>query len=135
MQKRQGNNLLILYPATLAKNVIGLEGMVTEAGRVSVSIPAGDWLLNTDGLYVCSLSVEGLRAYHDVDVILLPTGRSAVTLMGGVVGEGSVTLISGTLPSDTADMTLIIKETFGQEDGQGVVAVLNARGVMGAVYV
>lgn len=135
MQMRQGADLFLLYPATLAENVIGLEGMVMELQRSQVSIPASDWLLNVDGLYVCSVSLSGVTAAQDVDVIILPTSKSAATLLGGEISEGSITLLSSTLPTDTMDILLKIKQPFAAEGMTGVVAVLNARGPMGAVYV
>lgn len=135
MQMRQGANLYLLYPATLAENVIGLEGVVMEVSRSQVSIPAADWLLNVDGLYVCSVALSGVTTEHDVDVIILPTSKSAAALMGGTISSGSVTLISSTLPEDTMDVMFKVKQPYAAENVTGVVAVLNARGPMGAVYV
>lgn len=135
MQKRQGADLLLLYPATIAENVLGLEGMVMEVSRSHASISPEDWLLNADGLYVCSVALGGVRAEHDVDVLILPTSKSAATLMGGTVSDGAVTLLSSTLPEDNVDMMLKVKQTFAAENTTGVVAILNARGPMGAVYV
>lgn len=135
MQMRRGADLYLLYPATLAENVIGLEGMVMEVSRSQASIPAADWLLNVDGLYVCSVALSGVTTSHDVDVIILPTSKSAAALMGGTISDGSITLISSTLPEDTMDVLLKVKQPFAAENLSGVVAVLNARGPMGAVYV
>ena len=42
MQMRQGADLFLLYPATIAENVLGLEGMVVETSRSQVSIAPGD---------------------------------------------------------------------------------------------
>lgn len=135
MQMRRGTDLCLLFPATLAENVIGLEGMVMEVSRSQVSIPAANWLLNVDGLYVCSISLSGVTTAHDVDVIILPTTKSAASLMGGTIADGSITLISSTLPEDTMDVLLKVKRPFAMDHLSGVVAVLNARGPMGAVYV
>lgn len=135
MQMRQGTDLFLLYPATLAENVIGLEGMVMELSRSRVIIPASDWLLNVDGLYVCSIALGGLTTENDVDVIILPTSKSAAALMGGVVENGSLRLISSTLPDEAMDVMLKVKQPFAVENSTGVVAILNARGPMGAVYV
>ena len=135
MQMRQGANLYLLYPATLAENVIGLEGVAMEVSRSQVSIPAADWLLNVDGLYVCSVALSGVTTEHDVDVIILPTSKSAAALMGGTISSGSVTLISSTLPEDTMDVMFKVKQPYAADNVTGVVAVLNARGPMGAVYV
>lgn len=135
MQMRQGADLFLLYPATLAENVMGLEGMVMELQRSQVSIPASDWLLNVDGLYVCSVSLTGLTPSHDIDVVILPTSKSAATLLGGEIADGSITLLSSTLPTDTMDLLLRVKQPFAADGMTGVVAVLNARGPMGAVYV
>ena len=135
MQMRQGANLYLLYPATLAENVIGLEGVAMEVSRSQVSIPAADWLLNVDGLYVCSVALSGVTTEHDVDVIILPTSKSAAALMGGTISSGSVTLISSTLPEDTMDVMFKVKLPYVADNVTGVVAVLNARGPMGAVYV
>ena len=136
MQKRQGADLFLLYPATLAENVLGLEGMVMELSRSHVSILVSDWMLNVDGLYVCSIALEGLTTAQDVDIIILPTSKHAATLMGGTIETGSVTLISSTLPEDTMEVMVKVKQPFAVENTAGVVAVLNApRGPMGAVYV
>lgn len=135
MQMRQGADLFLLYPATLAENVMGLEGMVIELQRSRISIPASDWLLNVDGLYVCSVSLSGVTAAQDVDIVILPTSKSAATLIGGEITDGRITLLSSTLPTDTMDLLLKVKQPFATENTMGVVAVLNARGPMGAVYV
>ena len=55
--------------------------------------------------------------------------------MGGTISEGTVTLLSSTLPEDTMDVMFRVKRVFCAEDAVGVLAVLNARGPMGAVYV
>lgn len=135
MQMRRGADLCLLYPATLAENVIGLEGVVMEVSRSQVSILTSDWLLNVDGLYVCSIALSGVTTSHDVDVIILPTSKSAAALIGGTISDGAITLISSTLPDDTMDVLLKVKQPFAAENLSGVVAVLNARGPMGAVYV
>ena len=88
-----------------------------EVSRSQVSILTSDWLLNVDGLYVCSV------------------GLSGVTTAGGTISDGAITLISSTLPDDTMDVLLKVKQPFAAENMSGVVAVLNARGPMGAVYV
>ena len=135
MQMRQGADLFLLYPATIAENVLGLEGLVVETSRNQVSIAPGDWLLNVDGMYVCSVALSGVKEANDVDVIVLPTSKSAAALMGGTISEGTVTLLSSTLPEDTMDVMFRVKRVFCAEDAVGVLAVLNARGPMGAVYV
>ena len=135
MQMRQGADLYLLYPATIAKNVLGLEGMVLETSRSQVSIAPDEWLLNVDGLYVCSIALSNISAANDVDVIILPTSKSAATLMGGTIADGNTTLLSSTLPDDTMDVMFRIKQVFCAEHNAGVLAVLNARGPMGAVYV
>lgn len=135
MQMRQGADLYLLYPATIAENVLGLEGMVLETSRSQVSISPDDWLLNVDGLYVCSVALSNVSTANDVDAVILPTSKSAATLMGGSITEGSITLLSSTLPDDTMDVMFRIKQVFCAEHNAGVLAVLNARGPMGAVYV
>lgn len=135
MQMRQGADLYLLYPATIAENVLGLEGMVLETGRSQVSIAPDEWLLNVDGLYVCSIALSHVSAANDVDVIVLPTSKSAATLMGGTIADGNITLLSSTLPDDTMDVMLRVKQVFCAENSTGVLAVLNARGPMGAFYV
>lgn len=135
MQMRRGADLCLLYPATLAENVIGLEGVVMEVSRSQVSILASDWMLNVDGLYVCSVTLSGVTTAHDVDVVILPTSKSAAALIGGTIADDSITLISSTLPDNTMDVLLKVKQPFAAENLTGVVAVLNARGPMGAVYV
>lgn len=106
-----------------------------EVSRSQVSILTSDWLLNVDGLYVCSVGLSGVTTAHDVDVIILPTSKSAAALIGGTISDGAITLISSTLPDDTMDVLLKVKQPFAAENMSGVVAVLNARGPMGAVYV
>ncbi len=135
MQMRRGTDVYLLYPATLAENVMGLDGMVMEVSRSRASIPASSWMLNVDGLYVCSVTLSGVTVNHDVDVVILPTSKSAASLLGGEIGSGSVTLLSSTLPTDTMDVMMKVKQPFGAEGMTGVLAVLNARGPMGAVYV
>lgn len=114
---------------------MGLEGAVMESDRRQASISPEDWLLNVDGLYVCSVTLDGVTVHHDVDVIIMPTSKSAASLLGGTIAENSITLLSSTLPTDTMDVMLRVKQPLGMKDMTGVVCVLNARGPMGAVYV
>lgn len=126
--------MLLLYPATRAENILGLEGVLLEISRQQITLQPDGWMLNVDGWYAYNINLSQLSSFYDADVIILPTSRCAAHLIGGTIHEHGITLLSGNLPESTVDVMVRIKQPWGKEDASGVVAILNARGVIGAVY-